>query len=185
MKKILLLLFLFPACVYAQHNSSDTLVRTFDSLNSSLTRSNSILFLPFYKGDSIKRLSNGLGAAHIYWEKADGYFNALKSMLQKHSELDVAATQKLLFTEGHGKKLYSMLVKFKQLAVKAASNTAVKNKVNEWLNLSVPPYYKKRGKTWAQAYFEKVPVMAAITLLNKFQKDMSNCLFYLAKNDVP
>lgn len=88
----------------------------------------------------------------------------------KEDNLDIAT--RIMIEKGEGKKLLSMLQKYKQdvLAVDPSIDSAFKT--NLPINLDKPVSSNKAGKTWEGAYFHMVPTVAGLTILSKFQNDV-------------
>jgi gliding motility-associated protein GldM len=88
----------------------------------------------------------------------------------KEDNLDIAT--RIMVDKGGGKKLYNMLQDYKTNVL--AVDTAIKKEFDNSLqiDLSTPQTRSKSNLSWEVAYFRMVPVVAALTILSKFQNDV-------------
>jgi gliding motility-associated protein GldM len=88
----------------------------------------------------------------------------------KEDNLDIAT--RIMISKGEGPKLLQMLSDYKKnlLGIDPAIDSAFKTTLP--INLDKPSSKSRSGKTWEGAYFHMVPVVAALTILSKFQMDV-------------
>lgn len=88
----------------------------------------------------------------------------------KEDNLDIAT--RVMIEKGEGKKLLTMLDKYKKdiLGIDGSIDSAFKNTLP--INLDKPVSNSKAGKTWEGAYFHMIPTVAGLTILSKFQNDV-------------
>jgi gliding motility-associated protein GldM len=88
----------------------------------------------------------------------------------KEDNLDIAT--RVMIEKGEGKKLLTMLDKYKKdvLGIDRSIDSAFKNTLP--INLDKPVSSSKAGKTWEGAYFHMIPTVAGLTILSKFQNDV-------------
>ncbi len=88
----------------------------------------------------------------------------------KEDNLDIVT--KIMVKEGEGKKLLSMLTKYKTdiLNIHPEIKSEFENSLN--IDVSNPPGRDGKIKDWEIAYFNMVPTVAGLTILSKFQNDI-------------
>ena len=75
---------------------------------------------------------------------------------------------------GYGKQLYQQLSDFRTKLLNI--DPAIKKEFNDNLpiDLSVPKVQNPENKTFEAAYFRMTPIVAALTMLSKFQNDVKS-----------
>ncbi len=91
--------------------------------------------------------------------------------LFKEDNLD--APTRLFETQGEGAKLYAALQKFKTDVLSVLPKELAQRLDSTLpIDLSMPKTQNKGNNTWESAYFRMTPVVAAITMLSKFENDV-------------
>lgn len=126
------------------------------------------------KANEVKRLSDQV--YNYIQHLKDTIFTEAKGDYSKpdkryrEDNLDIAT--RIMVDKGGGKKLYNMLDSYKKnvLGVDTAISKEFANALQ--IDLSMPQTRSKSNYTWEAAYFRMVPVVAALTILSKFQNDV-------------
>lgn len=103
-------------------------------------------------------------------QETDGK-NADIDNIDNKENLDAAAEVMLTSPNFEGKKLKEAINKYRELAISLASDNS-KSNIKDRLNTEIPKQGRKDHKNWEEAFFEKMPTSAAITLLTKIQSDV-------------
>ncbi|MFV0418767.1 MAG: gliding motility protein GldM [Dysgonomonas sp.] len=89
--------------------------------------------------------------------------------IKKKDYLDSSSEVMMAPIGGQGNKLKDMLDKYRENVVVHISDSAKRNVVKRTLSTEPSDRAKKDRKTWLQASFERMPTIAAITLLSELQ----------------
>jgi len=88
----------------------------------------------------------------------------------KEDNIDIAT--RIMVDGGLGKKLYQNLVSYRSQLLALDPSIAKEFGSNLPIDLALPKVQNKENNTWEAAYFRMTPVVAALTMLSKFQNDV-------------
>ena len=104
--------------------------------------------------------------------KADGKHADVRNIKNKE-DLEAANYIMLSPVIGEGQKLYDLINNYRDQVVMMISDTIQQRIISDNFDTSVPESEMVSGKNWQQFNYENMPVAAAVTLLTKFQNDVS------------
>ena len=143
-----------------------------DKLLEPTTRTKAEVWLP--KAQEAQRLSKAV------YDYIQGLKNRIlteaggdpKDATKKFKEDNLDISTRVMIEKGEGKKLLSMLDKYKKdvLGIDPSIDSSFKNTLP--INLEKPVTNNRAGKTWEGAYFHMIPTVAGLTILSKFQNDV-------------
>ncbi|HNP22378.1 MAG TPA: gliding motility protein GldM [Panacibacter sp.] len=101
-------------------------------------------------------------------------FNPAKNGDSAFKEDNLDISTRIMVEGGYGKQLYQQLSDFRTKLLNI--DPAIKKEFNDNLpiDLSVPKVQNPENKTFEAAYFRMTPIVAALTMLSKFQNDVKS-----------
>ena len=130
----------------------------------------------FNKAQDVKRMSDSLYnyAENLRWaiaREADGR-DGNPSDLRNKEHLDAAGRVMLAPVRGEGKKLYEAINSYRERITQLVSDSRKRAIIAANLSTEIPKGKDNLGKNWEQYMFEKMPSVAAVTMLSKLQSDI-------------
>ena len=95
-----------------------------------------------------------------------------KDPTKKYKDDNLDIPTRVMIDKGEGKKLFQELTDFKKNILEVNPDIKAAFATSLPIDLSVPKTNQKSIKSWEYAYFHMVPVVAAQTILSKFQNDV-------------
>ena len=92
--------------------------------------------------------------------------------IQRQDDLEAASYIMLSPTTREGRKLREALVAYSEMVDEMIDDSVKRRLINEYLYPRVNKSIVGEKKTWEEANFENMPVIAAVTLLTKIQSDL-------------
>ncbi|MBR2862007.1 MAG: gliding motility protein GldM [Bacteroidaceae bacterium] len=148
----------------------------YDDLDAQL-KANEVKVRPWYnKAQYVKRMSDSLYnyAENLRWaiaREADGR-DGNPSDLRNKEHLDAAGRVMLAPVRGEGRKLYDAINHYRERITQLINDPRQQAIIAANLSTDVPKGKDNLGKNWEQYMFEKMPSVAAVTMLSKLQSDI-------------
>lgn len=148
----------------------------YDDLDAQL-KANEVKVRPWYnKAQYVKRMSDSLYnyAENLRWaiaREADGR-DGNPSDLRNKEHLDAAGRVMLAPVRGEGRKLYDAINHYRERITQLVTDPRQQAIIAANLSTDVPKGKDNLGKNWEQYMFEKMPSVAAVTMLSKLQSDI-------------
>ncbi|MBO5134913.1 MAG: gliding motility protein GldM [Bacteroidaceae bacterium] len=148
----------------------------YDDLDAQL-KANEVKVRPWYnKAQYVKRMSDSLYnyAENLRWaiaREADGR-DGNPSDLRNKEHLDAAGRVMLAPVRGEGRKLYDAINHYRERITQLVNDPRQQAIIAANLSTDVPKGKDNLGKNWEQYMFEKMPSVAAVTMLSKLQSDI-------------
>ena len=130
----------------------------------------------FNKAQDVKRMSDSLYnyAENLRWaiaREADGR-DGDPGDLRNKEHLDAAGRVMLAPVRGEGRKLYNAINHYRERITQLVNDPRKRAIIAANLGTDVPKGKDNLGKNWEQYMFEKMPSVAAVTMLSKLQSDI-------------
>jgi len=179
-------------------NVSSEILNAFKTVNSSLEETNKVVNAStkdIMTSLEEKRHQDGTRArAEIWYPHAEkvvslttdlnNYIQGLKDQILKEAGANFAAKDsnyrednldiptRIMVDKGAGKELLQRLTNYESEIYKIAPEIKTQFENSLPINLERPKTSSRANNTWERAYFRMVPVVAALTILSKFQNDV-------------
>ncbi|QES90665.1 type IX secretion system motor protein PorM/GldM [Rhizosphaericola mali] len=128
------------------------------------------------KADKARELSEGIityiNGISNQVKTASGFDPAKGEESFDESNLD--APTRILVDQKEGDKLYQKLKDYHDAMLAIDPKIAAQFSKTLPLSLAIPKVEDKSNKSWASAYFNMTPAVAAVTILTKFKNDVKN-----------
>ena len=140
-------------------------------------KANEVKVRPWFdKAQDVKRMSDSLYnyAENLRWaiaREADGR-DGDPSDLRNKEHLDAAGRVMLAPVRGEGRKLYDAINHYRERITQLVNDPRKRAIIAANLSTDVPKGKDNLGKNWEQYMFEKMPSVAAVTMLSKLQSDI-------------
>lgn len=140
-------------------------------------KANEVKVRPWFdKAQHVKRMSDSLYnyAENLRWaiaREADGR-DGDPSDLRNKEHLDAAGRVMLAPVRGEGRKLYDAINHYRERITQLVNDPRKRAIIAANLSTDVPKGKDNLGKNWEQYMFEKMPSVAAVTMLSKLQSDI-------------
>ncbi len=140
-------------------------------------KDNPVKVKPWYdKAQEVKRMSDSLYnfADRARWaiaREADGR-KGNPDNLRNKEHLDAAGTVMLAPVRGEGKNLFEAINNYRTSIIQMVGDQRQRAIIASNLSTDVPESEDNQGKNWQQYMFEKMPAIAAVTMLSKLQSDI-------------
>ncbi len=128
------------------------------------------------KAQEVRRMSDSLYnfADRARWaiaREADGR-KGNPDQLRNKEHLDAAGTVMLAPVRGEGKHLFEAINSYRNSIIEMVGDQRQRAIIASNLSTEVPESEDNLGKNWQQYMFEKMPAIAAVTMLSKLQSDI-------------
>lgn len=101
-------------------------------------------------------------------------FNPAKNGDSAYKEDNLDISTRIMVEGGYGKQLYQQLEKYRNDLLNIDPRIKKEFESNLPIDLSIPKVQNPENKTFEAAYFRMTPVVAALTMLSKFQNDVKS-----------
>lgn len=150
----------------------------YDDLAAQL-KTNATKVKPWYdKAQEVKRMSDSLYnyADKLRWaiaREADGS-DGTPDNLRNKEHLDAAGRVMLAPVKGEGRKFFNAVNSYRERITQLVTDPRQRAVIASNLSTEVPRTKDNIGLNWEQYMFEKMPAIAAVTMLSKLQSDIRN-----------